>query len=69
MKRSKTIVDATIENHGSICIVQPHSAVAHQWIADSVGEEAQYWAGGLVVEPRYLSALVAGMRENGLTVR
>lgn len=60
--------DATVYNHGSICIVVPLTAAARAWIAENVSGESMWFAGGLVVEPRYLDDLVDGMRADGLEV-
>ena len=48
-----------IECHGSLCIVQPLDGEAHEWLREHT--DGQWWGGGLVVEPRYLKALVDGM--------
>ena len=53
----------TIEDHGSIVIVQPLSSEAWDWIDEHVFEQT-WWGGGLVVEPRYVADLVAGMRQD-----
>jgi len=62
-------IDASVENHGSIVLVRPWSKTAKAWLAENVvNEETQHWAGAIVVEPRYVDDLVAGMRGDGLTV-
>ena len=61
--------DVRVAFHGSICLVSPESEAAEAWINEHVDtEEAQFWAGALVVEPRYLEPLVEGMVGDGLTV-
>ena len=55
-----TISDLRIENHGSICIVQPLTGGAKRWLEDNTSEETQWWGGGLCVEPRYLEPLIQG---------
>lgn len=67
-KRDKLEQDISIENHGSIVLVRALTPEAKQWLADSVQEEATWWAGALVVEPRYLGNLVDGMIDSGLKV-
>lgn len=65
-------MDARVEDHGSIFVVQPLSQAADSWLEDNVWgdspEEHTWWAGGLVVEPRYVEELVAGMIGDGLEV-
>jgi hypothetical protein len=60
--------DAKVENHGSLFLVQPITVRAAEWLLEHTADDAIYWVGALVVEPRYAEALVAGMRESGLTV-
>lgn len=60
--------DAIVTVHGSIVLVAPRSDRASHWIAENVQEDAQFWGGALVVEPRYLEHLVKGMRADGLVV-
>jgi hypothetical protein len=55
-------------NHGSIVLVQPHTEHATAWIAEHVGVDAQWFGRVLVVEPRYIDALVCGMRRDGFEV-
>jgi hypothetical protein len=63
------MADVLVENHGSIFVFQAMTAVARDWIDENVvNEETQFWGGGLVVEPRYVLDLTAGMREAGLEV-
>ncbi len=60
--------DATVENHGSLCLVRPVTDAARDWIRDNVQEDAQYLGLALAVEPRYIGALVDGMTAAGLEV-
>lgn len=62
-------IDARIENHGSIVLVRPLTAAADAWLDDNVGDGAQTFGGAIVVEPRYLYELVAGMQADGLVVQ
>lgn len=54
-----------VENHGSICIVQPEDDSEREWLEENVSEEAMWWGGGLVVEPRYVEGLMAGFYGEG----
>jgi hypothetical protein len=61
--------DIKVENHGSLFVFHPMTPEAHAWIDDNIqGEEVQFWAGGVVVEPRYARDLADGMIADGLTV-
>lgn len=52
---------ATVYNHGSICLVKPETDEERTWLEENVSEDAMWWAGGLVVEPRYVEPLLAGL--------
>jgi hypothetical protein len=60
--------DVRVENHGSLFVFQPLTPAAQTWIEENVSEESTWWAGGLVVEPRYARDLAAGMLADGLRV-
>lgn len=62
--------DFALQNHGSICILQPLSEAALRWLEDHVlTDETQLWgASGVVIEPRYVETIVAGIYGDGLTV-
>jgi hypothetical protein len=53
----------TVENHGSIFLVQPLTADVRDWLDSNT--EGMWYGGALVVEHRYIEALVAGMVEEG----
>lgn len=60
--------DAIVYNHGSLCLVRPLTPAADAWIDDNVHEGSNWFGPSLVVEPRYVADLVAGMRAAGLEV-
>jgi hypothetical protein len=60
--------DIMLSNHGSVWLVTPVTDAAREWIDDNVAADAQYFAGSLVVEPRYIAGIVRGMEEDGFTV-
>ena len=47
-----------IEDHGSIVLVRPLTEDVEAWLDEHVSEDARYFGGALVVEPRYVEALV-----------
>lgn len=59
--------DVRTSNQGSIVLVEPLTQVAKDWIEEHV-QDPQFFAESLVVEPRYLEDLIAGMVEDGLDV-
>ena len=60
--------DATVENHGSLALVRPHTRAARDWIRDNVEDTAHYFGAALAVEPRYVASLVEGMTAAGLVI-
>lgn len=61
-------MDVNVENHGSIVLVRPLTAQACQWCDDHIPDDAQWFGKAVVVEPRYVAAIVQGMQNDGLTV-
>ncbi|KKM60571.1 hypothetical protein LCGC14_1540570 [marine sediment metagenome] len=41
---------------------------AREWVQENVPGETTFWAGSLVVEPRYAGDLAIGMLDDGLEV-
>ena len=54
--------DFEIENHGSVYLLRPITIAASQWLSDNV-PDAQYFGHAIVVEPRYVATLIAGLHE------
>jgi len=65
--------DIEIELHGSLVLVRPLTRVARAWLSEVTPDEAQWWgaldAAALVVEPRYLEALLKGAADEGFSWR
>ncbi len=64
----KQHTDVTVENHGSLVLVRPETDAATDWLNENV-TECVWFAGALVVEPRYVEGLLLGMAEEGLMIR
>jgi hypothetical protein len=67
--RRRQAVDIDVVNHHSIVLFHLTTPVASAWVAEHVTDEAQFFGTALVVEPRYVTTLIRGMREAGLKVR
>lgn len=54
-----------IEGHGSICLVRPLDDAARDRLRTMVkgNEDAQWFGGALVVEPRYVEGIREGLEE------
>lgn len=63
--------DFTVDNHGSIVVLNANTHAAQQWAKENLNHpETQHWGQhGTVVEPRYIADIVAGIQGDGLVVR
>ena len=63
------MTDFNISNHGSLVLVSAVTDVARSWVREHVSSEGYQpnYPGVLVVEPRYLGDILAGMDEDQLT--
>jgi hypothetical protein len=59
--------DFFLAHHGSISTLLPMTPDAKQWVDENV-PDPMYWGGSIVIEPRYVDDIVAGIREEGLIV-
>ena len=61
--------DFRLDNHGSICILYAESVNGRDWAVEYLPEDSQRWAGGYVIEPRYVENIVNGILDSGLSLR
>lgn len=54
---------------GNIAVLVPLTGEAKTWVASNIPDDAQRWAGGVVVEQRYLFDILEGIINYGLVVR
>jgi hypothetical protein len=64
-----TTPDFEVSGGGSIYIFTPLTPAARDWVAEFLPEDAQRWAGGVVIEHRYISDVVMGAQRDGFSVR
>lgn len=70
-KFRRTEVDFAFQNFGSICVLTPLTAAGRNWYNEHLpvdNPETQFWAGGIVLEPRYAGDILSGLQSDGLTV-
>lgn len=60
--------DFTVQNHGSVFLVLPQTADARAHLDAVLSDEAQRFAGGVAVEPRYVVDFVAQLHDDGFEV-
>jgi hypothetical protein len=61
-------IDIAIVSHGSICIAYGRTPVGRGWIKETAPDDAQFWGGGMVVEPRYVDHVAGAAENDGLDV-
>jgi hypothetical protein len=60
--------DFICENHGSLFLLIPRSVPAKIWIQENLPPDHMTFADAVVIEPRYVWAILLGLQENGLVV-
>jgi hypothetical protein len=63
--------DFLVENHGSILRLRPLTPSATDWIEEHIGQKNGYqlYFPIVVVEPRYIAKIAAGIQNCGLAVQ
>jgi len=61
-------IDVRIQDEGTIVLFRPLREQAREWLIENVQEDAQWFAGALVVEHRYALPLIEGLRQEGYLV-
>lgn len=61
--------DFAVENHLTIFLLRPLTDAAKTWVSENIADDAQHFGGGIVVEHRYIGAIVQGARADGLVLR
>ncbi len=61
--------DFEVSGGGTLFLVTPLNADAREHLESNVGDEAQWFAGGLACEHRYIMPLVENLRAEGYVVR
>jgi hypothetical protein len=61
--------DVLVDNHGSMFLVTPVSAIAKEWVDQHLSLEGWQWMGSSFgVEHRFVAPIVSGMKADGLKV-
>jgi hypothetical protein len=58
-----------VNHHGSIWLVWPETKAAKLHLETVTDSEAQWYAGALVVEHRYIAALIDALARDGFRIR
>lgn len=62
--------DFLIENHGSIVLLRPLTDAARNWVDEFIGADNGFQPDfpTVVIVPRYLADILAGVHESGLMI-
>lgn len=60
--------DFRFQNHGSLCLLDPLTPTARQWVEDHLPGDALTWCGAVVIEPRYAGPILAAIEAEGFVV-
>jgi hypothetical protein len=60
-------VDFSLQNEGTIFLLRPLSPAARTWTDDHLPADATRFGPSIVVEHRYISDIVNGAQDDGLT--
>jgi hypothetical protein len=69
--RTQPRPDFSFANHTSICVLTPLTPAGRNWFNEHLpvdNSETQSWAGGIVIEPRFVREILVGIRNDGLVV-
>jgi hypothetical protein len=61
-------IDFAVHNEGTVALLQPISGEAQRWVEENITPEHMTWGESVVVEPRYLGAILEGAVADGLVI-
>lgn len=60
--------DFRCENHGSLFLLFPLTESAQSWVEEHLPSDAQWFGNAVVVEHRFIWAILQGIQKDGLVV-
>ena len=60
--------DFLCENHGSVFLLRPVSPASFDWIESHLPSDRITFGNAVVVEQRYVWAILAGLQDDGLVI-
>jgi hypothetical protein len=61
--------DFRCENHGSLFLLFPFSQSAQSWVEEHLPTHAQWFGNAVVIEHRYIWAILDAIQKDGLAVQ
>ena len=68
MSNNPAPIDFQLHDHGSIYGLQPLTPAAHEWAESNLPDDAQQFCDQVIIEPRYVAAILDGIENDGLEV-
>ena len=62
------MVDFFIQNKSSLFLLRPLTAEGKDWVVEHIPDGAMFWGAAVVVEQRYIGAIIHGIQNDGLSV-
>lgn len=62
------MTDFKLRHHGSVSTLKPLTQEARDWIAERIPDDALWFGSSVVIEARYVDAVMDGVAESGLAV-
>lgn len=62
------MTDLSVEREGNLFLLTANSELGKAWVDEHLPNDAMTWGRSVVVEHRYIDAIVEGANDDGLTV-
>jgi len=62
-------LDFELSGGGTVYLLRPVTRAAHNWVEDHLPTDATWFGGAVVVEHRYIGAIIGGAIGDGLVVQ
>jgi len=60
--------DFMVSGGGTVFVLTPLTEAAKSWVSDFIDPGAQRWGRGVVIEHRYISDIINGIEDSGLSI-
>lgn len=60
--------DFSVNHYGTLCVLHPVTVAAEGWVKDHLPDDTLWWQNGVVIEPRYLDDILAGIEADDLRI-
>lgn len=60
--------DFSFLDEGTIAVLTPQTDAARAWVDEHIDPDHMQWAGGVVIEHRFVLDIITGLDSEGLTI-